>query len=420
MLSMPLTPGDQQALREWLSTRLETDPDPIAALQTALETSKLDLVAPPSAEPNEYMAPVPRSTVVVVRDLLSAHGEELSSALRELAEALHVHITQPSTVMLTTHYFVEKWLPLLGSGPGWAVALLRSLSYYNRSTGEMRDELWVNEGFGELARYLGYSRPNTVSEWFRGRGQGRGKVSGAEFLPEFVQLLEQRKGPGQEVGLRLKVRLDEPLTPEDYERYQATLQGSVEADDTIDRERRNAPGTVQDPGSQRAWHGLRTLSPVPDSSKDISSTTTALKSDGYKADGDGSRPVVVGWNLETLLDRLVKDVGVRERLITRNVSSVAFVSWLLYCASPQGRGIVNPVGYAIRQLARAPNIGAGEPYNSLADRGPDFVGREIMRAIEIGNWANDHAWPSALVNASKAKLAILAWQLGFEPPMGTN
>ena len=52
-------------------------------------------------------------------------------------------LTKPNQVIFCSRYFVRRWMPLLGGTGTQIVLYLRSLGYYNRQTGEKRDEIAV-------------------------------------------------------------------------------------------------------------------------------------------------------------------------------------------------------------------------------------------------------------------------------------
>jgi hypothetical protein len=228
VMSMPLTPADQASLRNWMMERKRSGMDPISILKDAIETP-IDELLPwpdeilPPEEAGEPLSPWDIFAEVFGKDL----DPELQPTLHQLADELTNHIK--GRILLVSHYFVEKWLPLLRSGPGWLVALLRSRCYYNQKSEELRDEIWIAGGYGELASSLGLRRPKTVNEWLTGRG------SVSQRLKRFFNLTGRVKGSDQVVALRLKVHMEEPLTPEDHKMYENhILAGGQGAFDTME------------------------------------------------------------------------------------------------------------------------------------------------------------------------------------------
>jgi hypothetical protein len=64
------------------------------------------------------------------------------------------------------------------------------------------------------------------------------------------------------------------------------------------------------------------------------------------------------WELKTLLRQNNVHPRVQRELLEANASVHAFVSWLLFVASPRGRRLSDPLGYALSQLRHDP---VGEP-----------------------------------------------------------
>ena len=68
-------------------------------------------------------------------------------------------ILQPERIVAQFQYFWDHWVPLLGPGPSLVYMKLRQYTYYNRQTGELREEL--SNAFPkqeEIARSLGMER----------------------------------------------------------------------------------------------------------------------------------------------------------------------------------------------------------------------------------------------------------------------
>jgi hypothetical protein len=129
--------------------------------------------------------------------------DELTTEEKEAAEALHRKVISGFGTILITHYFLEKVIPQAKLTPpqAWLVSLLRDRCYVNTQTGEVRDQVLVRGGYGELASWLGLSRSKTIWEWLRDEQCG---------VSAFLAVLSQQENDEPD-SLRLKIRLDEPL-----------------------------------------------------------------------------------------------------------------------------------------------------------------------------------------------------------------
>ena len=73
----------------------------------------------------------------------------------ELAGQLYHRLTAPPRKVEVSWYFLQHALPVLGPEAGAFVTLMRSQGFYNRQSGEDRDQFWVEGGFAEIARWMG-------------------------------------------------------------------------------------------------------------------------------------------------------------------------------------------------------------------------------------------------------------------------
>lgn len=68
-------------------------------------------------------------------------------------------LLQPERIVAQFQYFWDHWVPMLGPGPSMVYMKLRQFTYYNRQTGELREE--VSKAFPkqqDIARSLGMER----------------------------------------------------------------------------------------------------------------------------------------------------------------------------------------------------------------------------------------------------------------------
>jgi hypothetical protein len=124
--------------------------------------------------------------------------------------------------------------------------------------------------------------------------------------------------------------------------------------------------------------------------------------------------VVGQWDLSQLLLINRVDARVRKELVKQGASAGAFISWLLYAASPRGDSIENPVSHAISRLRQAPQTGAGEGFDQLAEISPQELKYLIKQAFQgTDKWVDNNYWKSCMEGASKVRLRILAEQAGI-------
>jgi hypothetical protein len=92
---------------------------------------------------------------------------------------------------------------------------MRDRCYLNRRTGEIRDEVRLEQGYAEAARWLGLKRVKTIWEWLR-------SADVAIFLRE----MNREIGTWEEASRRIKVCLGEPMTDEDQDQANTLLAKS--------------------------------------------------------------------------------------------------------------------------------------------------------------------------------------------------
>jgi hypothetical protein len=136
----------------------------------------------------------------------SSLGDE-RLVLQEAYANLYNEITKPKQVFVDSQYFRKKWVPLLGHSLGWLVVALRQHCYWNRQTGELRD--WCVVSQEEIAEEVGID-----SRTLR-------RLLKREYADKFVLEVDKRYRYDSKLGKQVRVktfyriRMDDPLTPED-------------------------------------------------------------------------------------------------------------------------------------------------------------------------------------------------------------
>ena len=158
-MSLPLTPSDELSLRVWLYKRLAEGKNPLEVLQEALETPVDELIPWQENTPSSSDSGIELHSVQdVLRAVCGPISENDREQFQKLADQLAQHLMPPKDLVFLTHYFVTRWLPKLGHGQGWLVVLMRDRCYINQRTGEIRDETLVDQGYAEIASWLGLKR----------------------------------------------------------------------------------------------------------------------------------------------------------------------------------------------------------------------------------------------------------------------
>lgn len=477
-MTLPLTPSDELSLRAWLYKRLAGGKSPLAVIQAAVETPVEELTPWQENTPSSRDVDIELHSV---QEVLSAVCGPISendrTQFQELSDELAQHLMPPKDLIFFTHYFVNRWLPKLGHGQGWFVVLLRDRCYLNQRTGEIRDEAQADQGYAEIARWLGLKRVKTVWEWLRD-----------DEVARFLREISHEIGDWEESPRRFKVCLGEPMTEEDRTRANEWLArrgfGAVDthsqptgANDTIRSERTSvsvgavdthngatdiitgASDTIRgesiddpvgafdthngavdtDSGANgtpnggndthrvgadvtfdwREWHSLNTLA-LGFKHAIITPTTTGAETDpdpDLETTSGRQEKGVVGmeWNLKDLLVRNRVSAKNQELLLENGLTAQAFVSWLLYAASPGGNGIRDPIAHTISRLIPHPDRGAGGAYDQLAELPANELAEILTREITgYSSW--NKTWRSAMEGALRDRLRTLADQLGVPVP----
>jgi hypothetical protein len=94
------------------------------------------------------------------------------------------------------------------------------------------------------------------------------------------------------------------------------------------------------------------------------------------------------WELKTLLRLNNVHPKVQRELLEAQTSVSAFVSWVLYTASPEGKWISDPLGYTISRLREDQMRGAGNAFDKLAALPPKelktLIDQSLTSPIGIG------------------------------------
>ena len=116
-------------------------------------------------------------------------------------------LIQPDKGLYITKYMMEKWLPLLGHSTLVTIFIVRKFCYWNPYTGEKRDT--IETDMSELANEACVS-VRTLKTILKNDLVKR------YFIRYSVRRVMTPNGI-RTAGIRLQVRMDDPLTPEDQQ-----------------------------------------------------------------------------------------------------------------------------------------------------------------------------------------------------------
>ncbi len=161
LYGVPLTPGDAEDLSTFLLQNGIRE-NPHQALRIALQVQPGEILQYPYRQPSEsFKILVPhRKTIQDVISVLI--GRRLDEELSDLVDQLADRLLGTGDFILVRWYFLKHWLPILGHNPAMLVILLRNLCYFNDETGEIRDEVWIEKGYEEIAARLGIDNHRQV------------------------------------------------------------------------------------------------------------------------------------------------------------------------------------------------------------------------------------------------------------------
>jgi len=119
------------------------------------------------------------------------------------------------------------------------------------------------------------------------------------------------------------------------------------------------------------------------------------------------------WELKTLLEQNDVHPKVQRELFETQASVHAFVSWVLYAASPWSGKLSDPLGYALSRLREHPLKEARSPFRQLADLPPEEL-LELIGSTPQGRYKMppqcDHplarAWKKAMGSNNRMLPAV--------------
>jgi hypothetical protein len=461
---LPLTPGDADDLKSYLLSH-NLMQSPVEALTDAIAVDPREILKYPYREPSidfERMHPKPLSVQGVIQGML---GRKLDTELSALADKLAERLINRNDFIMTSWYFLKKWLPILGPESAMSILMLRNLCYFNDQTGEIRDEVQITGGYEEMARRLGMPNPRLISTWFPAksdREEARELTVNTrremvrrqgiqELIGQFIQLVERRQTKSHSYSLKFKVHRMDPLLPADEQFLGnvAVLLDAVEQNNLVDEFQSWVPhfsDACSETVKSDQLLDLRlsaclddcpeTLNPIliaffetleqteDDCSETLLKILRNIQDSFLKKDTNpepdsalrqNARAVAApfitkagDWSLEKLLQRV--DGKNRETLVSQERNAQAYVSWVIYGASQPN--INNPISLAIARLKENPGTGAGYQFERLASLLPVDMVEILIGELSFYPTRNED-WRSQFGGQPTARVRLLADCLGL-------
>lgn len=213
-----LTPGDAIHLASWMQAqKVERKPEAVAELLAYMLTlSETELLAP-SLRPFADEPPAQFKALTAADVVQRVFGSKalMDKVVYERCDALQSHLT--GTMYIGRQYFRQHWVNELGPGPAYLLVYLRSYCFLDEEEGRLRNEITTTRP--ELADAVGVDRV-TLFRWLKKIAQTT--PADQPFSP-FLEELDATRAGNNDVEIRLKVELREPLTAENLIEYRSMV-----------------------------------------------------------------------------------------------------------------------------------------------------------------------------------------------------
>jgi hypothetical protein len=209
-----LTPGDATHLSAWLQAqKIERSPTAVGELLTHMLTLPSTELLAPSLRPYAADPPAQYKPITAADVVRRVFGNKMleDETVFEKCDALHTHLT--GTAYIGRQYFRQAWVNELGAGPAYLLVYLRSYCFQDEAEGKLRNEIATTRP--DLAEALGVDRV-TLFRWLK---KIESQTPDAQPFAPFLEEVESSRIAGNDVEIRLKVELREPLTAESLKEY---------------------------------------------------------------------------------------------------------------------------------------------------------------------------------------------------------
>ncbi|WKZ40577.1 MAG: DnaA N-terminal domain-containing protein [Anaerolineales bacterium] len=404
-----LTRADSTAVHLRLKALIEKHSSTTSALQEMLAVEDvMELLEPMEVK-------LPHAPVNTVMDMVKLETvEKFSGEIERLAQELHRRIINCLGDIHIPHYFITETIHRYNLTPAqaWLITVARDMAFINARTGERRDVVTFKHGYQEMAELIGSNRYKTVQAWLhlqwasQQRGGNLSRFLQEIAMPESNTYADLRV---ESMPRAFRVLLDEPLDADGRNRVDANGSHMADADGRISWTQMGALADAN--GSHMVDANGSDLNsfkhPLNTDKKNTSTTQHAC--------GENAAEAVVPdfWELELLLQQNDVHPKVQKELLEVQASVHAFVSWVLYVASPGSGNLSDPLGYAISRLREHPLREARGVFRQFADLPPEellaLIDSTPARAYELPTKIEHplaHAWKKAM-GSNNPRLSIV-------------
>ena len=404
-----LTRADATAVHLRLKALIEKHNSITSALQEMLAVEDvMELLEPMDVK-------LPHAPVNTVMDMARLEtGENFSPEIERLAQELHRRIINCLGDIHIPHYFITETIHRYNLTPAqaWLITVARDMAFINARTGERRDVVTFKRGYQEMAELIGSNRYKTVQAWLHlqwASQQRGGNLS--RFLQE-IELPDSKTYADlrvESMPRAFRVLLDEPLDADGSNKVDANGSHMADADGSISWTQMGALADAN--GSHMVDANGSDLNsfkhPLNTDKKNTSTTQHAQSAKAAEAVAPDF------WELELLLQQNDVHPKVQKELLEVQASVHAFVSWVLYVASPQSGNLSDPLGYAISRLREHPLREARGVFRQFADLPPSellmLIDTTPTRAYELPTKIEHplaHAWKKAMGSNNPRLLVV--------------
>ena len=369
-----LTRADATAVHLRLKVLIEKHNSITSALQEMLAIEDvMELLEPMDVK-------LPHAPVNTVMDMAKLETvEKFSPEIERLAQELHRRIINCLGDIHIPHYFITETIKRYNLTPAqaWLITVARDMAFINARTGERRDRVTFKRGYQEMAELIGSNRYKTVQAWLhlqwasKQRGGNLSRFLQEIELPDSKTYADLRV---ESMPRAFRVLLDEPLDADGRIRVDANGSHMADADGSISWTQMGALADAN--GSHMVDANGSDLNsfkhPLNTDKKNTSTTQHAQSAKAAEAVAPDF------WELETLLAQNEVHPKVQKELLEVQASVHAFVSWVLYVASPKSGNLSDPLGYALSRLHENPLREARGIFRQLADLPP----AELLELID--------------------------------------